>query len=290
MSNPFIVVTVTYNGDFALFKDLCYSIDCIMPEVEHHVLVDHSDFALFAPFGSKQRKIIDCSVELPEYHELNFGKFRIWWRWPNSIVRGWIYQQLIKIHYVKKLTVDAAVVVDSDAVFVRPITKGDLFDGHAIKLYHCPGKTSGPSDQSSKWHDIASKALGLEPQGYTGADYISTAVCWSPAILREAVERIEATWQTRWDKVLTQSFRFSEYILYGVFCQQAEGTHRQKVTPTTQELCHCSWGYDLSSNRERERFTADLKHHHRAILIQSNLGMPVEQRHELLAQFDATGQ
>lgn len=289
MIHTFTLVTVTYRGDFALFKDLCDSIDLLMPRIEHHVLVDHSDVALFKPFESEKRKVIDCSFELPNYHELNIGKRRLWWRWPGTIVRGWIYQQLIKIHYVMKLKADAAVIVDSDAVFVRAIEEGDLFEDGAIKLYKCPGKPSGPVYQSDTWHDVASQALGLEPRGYTGADYISTAVTWSPAVLQEMVGLVERVSGKSWDKVLTKSFRFSEYVLYGVFCEHVEGAHKQYVAPTTQELCHCSWGYDFSSDSDRKQFVGDLQSHHRAVLIQSKLGMPKSKRQELLREFNAVG-
>ncbi|MEM7703261.1 MAG: DUF6492 family protein [Pseudomonadota bacterium] len=286
MTKAFTIVTVTYRGDLGPFRDLCASVDKHMPGVEHHVLVDRSDWKVFAEFAGPKRTIIDCSKVLPNYRELNAAGRRIWVRWPFKIVRGWIYQQLAKIGYVQTLDCDAAVIVDSDAVFIRTIEQSDIFDGTKTKLYRCPDRPSGPPDQSAQWHDAASHALGLQPQGYTGADYISTAVIWSPAVLRVAIKRIEAVWGQSWDRVMTRFFRFSEYVIYGVFCDHVHGTHQDLIARTEAELCHCSWHYDLLTPTGSAQFGADLKDHHRAVLIQSNLGLSDEARQAVLDEFN----
>jgi len=288
MTKSFLLVTKTYKGDYALFEQLCASIDRLMPAVEHHILVDRSDLELFEPFATSRRKIICCTNELSQYRELNIGQRRLWWRWPGTLVRGWIFQQLAKLHYVRNLNVDAAVLVDSDAVFIRGIEPEDLFEGDRIKLYACPGKSSGPAEQSPKWHDVASRSLGLREKGYTGSDYISQAVIWSPTIIRQMLDRIETVCGTSWDRALTKSFRFSEYVIYGVFCEHAEGEHRSLISLTSKELCHCSWDYALSSKAEVQRFVTDIKSHHRAVLIQSNLGMSEAKRREILSEITAS--
>jgi hypothetical protein len=257
-----------------------------MPDIEHHVLVDRSDLEFFKRFETQKRRIIDCSQVLPSYREFTFWGKRLWWRWPTKIVRGWIYQQLIKIAYVKSLETDCAVVVDSDAIFLRKIEPSDLFIGDRLKVYHCPGKSSGPQDQSPKWHNVAARSFGLREQGYTGADYISTAVIWSPAVLRQMVSAIETLSGAKWDHVLTQDFRFSEYVLYGVFCEHVAGPHQDAVEASTDELCHCSWDYDINTDEGVALFRDGLKAHHCAVLIQSNLGMPDIERASILEKFE----
>lgn len=285
MTKTFTLVTVTYRGDLGPFRDLCASVDKHMPDVEHHVLVDRSDLGVFAEFSGPKRKIVDCATVLPIYHELNLARKRVWLRWPFKVVRGWIYQQLAKIGYVQSLDCDAAVIVDSDAVVIRSLEHSDLFDGDAVKLYRRPDHPSGPADQSARWHDAASRALGLPPRGYTGADYISTAVIWSPEVLRNAIKRIEAVSGQSWDRVLSRFFRFSEYVIYGVFCDHVQGPHQDRIARTEAELCHCSWHYDLSTPTGRAQFAAGLESHHRAVLIQSNLGLSEEARRAVLNEF-----
>jgi len=284
----FTLVTVTYRGDLGPFRSLCASIDQLMPDIEHHVLVDRSDKGLFDEFANKKRKIIDCAEILPDYHEFSIGKKRLWVRWPLKIVRGWIYQQLVKIGYIQTLRTDAAVIVDSDALFIRAIEPSDLFADQAVKMYQHLGRSSGPEDQSSKWHDAASSALGLEPRGYTGADYISTAVIWSPEVLRKMTARIWHSWSMPWDRVLTRFFRFSEYVVYGVFCDHVAGDHRPMIEATDAELCHCSWHFDLSSQAGRTKFAAGLQDHHRAVLIQSNLGLSEDERRSIMEKFNSS--
>lgn len=286
MSRTFALVTVTYRGDLSLFQTLCASVDQHMPEVEHYVLVDRSDKALFAPFATDKRRIVDCSELLPSYRELNLPGRRVWIRLPFTVLRGWIYQQLAKIAFVQTLSHEAAVIVDSDAIFIRPIESADLFDDDAVRMYHCPGQPSGPPDQSAKWHNAAASALGMEQRGYTGADYISTAVIWSPHVVRAMTARIEKVARTSWDRALTRFFRFSEYVLYGVFSEHIRGDHQRLVSPTQAELCHCSWNYDLGAEEGRRGFVAGLQDHHRAVLIQSNLGMEDDQRAAILCEFE----
>lgn len=285
MTGTYVLVTKTYRGDISLFRELCDSIDRHMPHVEHHVLIDQSDLELFKQFESENRRLVSCSELLPSYREFHWGQKRLWWRWPMTIVRGWIYQQLAKVEYVRTLDADAAVLVDSDAIFIREIQPDDLFAEGSLKLYRCPGKSSGPADQSPKWHNAAARSFGLEERGYTGADYISNAVIWSPSIVRRMVETIEAKFGLPWDRVLTRNFRFSEYVLYGVFCDHVAGPHQNIVKGTIEELCHCSWDYNIDTQEGTKRFHDSLKPHHCAILIQSNLGMSDSQRSDVIREF-----
>lgn len=288
MPERFALLTVTYRGDIGPFEQLCASIDRHMPDIDHYVLVDNSDVALFARFASCRRHLINCRERLPQLHEFQLLGKRLWWKFPATIIRGWIYQQLAKITVAASLTEEAVIVVDSDAVFIRPIEHDQIFrkDG-AVSLYHRPGAPSGPASESPKWHNAALQALGLPQRGYTGADYISTAVVWSPAVVRAMIARIESTGKRSWIAALTRHYRFSEYVTYGVFCEHVAGDHATKVAVTDRELCHCSWHYDLDAEEGRQAFRAALQPHHVAVLVQSNLKMEEQRRAGILATFEA---
>jgi len=284
MSRSFCLVTLTYHGDAPAFAQLCKSIDRQMPHVKHYVLVDRSDLALFQPHASANRVIVDCSQLIPQFKEFNAMGRRLWWRWPHRVVRGWIYQQLAKIRIASMLEEDAAIIVDSDAVFVRPIRLEQIFDGDRVKLYHVPG--AGQAPEHCKWHDVAMRSFGMAAVGYTGFDYISTGVIWDPGVVRAMIERIESVSGRKWYDVLIANFRFSEYIEYGVFCERVEGPHQQRVSTTQEELCHCSWHYDVHSPDDVRRFVSDIQPHHCAILIQSNLKLEETQRQIILSAFE----
>ncbi|QFT75971.1 DUF6492 family protein [Erythrobacter sp. THAF29] len=282
MTRSFSLLTKTYRGDASLFGELCESIDEHMPEIEHYVLVDGGDFPLFAEFSGDRRHIIDCSRELPRFKELDVFGRRIWWRFPHRIVRGWIFQQIARLHFASRLDCDAVVSVDSDAVFVRPIDPHQVFDGKRIRFFKVPDRPSGPAAESPKWHDAASDALGLPKVGYTGHDYITTTLVWSPAIVRDLLEHISDLWNRPWHDVLIRPFRFSECVLYGVYASFVAKDIEAHLSPTQQTMCHISWGYDLELRAERLRFARDIADHQCAIVVQSNLGLDRSTRNEII--------
>lgn len=285
MNQRFSLLTVTYKGDIDAFETLCASIDLHNPEATHYVLVDHSDLPLFQRFATQKRKIIDLKAELPAFREINLPSRRLWFLPWRHLVRGWIYQQIVKIHFASKLDDDAVLVVDSDAKFVRPILSEHLFRDGRVYLYRRPGPL--PADDMVNWHNAARLSLGLQPSGFNGKDYISTAVPWSPAVVRMMIARIEGQHQTDWFRYLLRFFRISEYVMYGLFCEEMEGPQRALVEPTEHELCHCSWHYDLEDEANVQRFRADIRPDQVAVLIQSNLGMPETERRRILSAFDA---
>lgn len=279
------LLTKTYRGDLEAFEQLCDSIDRFMPALRHYVLVDRADMALFARFRSPRRILVDCGDLLPRLYEFHAMGKRMWWRPVRRIVRGWIYQQLAKIQFVASLGEDAVVLVDSDALFVRPIRDEHVFAGDQVRLFHNPGMPSGPASQSEQWHNLSLRAFGLPETGYTGFDYISQAVIWSPAVVSAMIARIEEVSGRNWIDVLLENFRFSEYVLYGVFAEQVDGPHRRLLAATDIELSHCSWHYDLDSPAGIDRFVAAMSEDQVAVLIQSNLNLADAKRAEIMRRF-----
>ena len=287
MTKTYSLLTKTFRGDYEPFARLCESIDRFMPEARHYVLLDKSDLALFAPFASPHRILVDCSNILPRMHEFTLLGRRIWWLPFRRLIRGWIYQQLAKIEFVRTLEEDAIVLVDSDALFVQPLRPEHIFSEGKVRLFHNPGVPSGPTTESDKWHNVALRSFGLEPTGYTGFDYISQAVIWAPAIVRALVGKIESVNARNWIDVLLDNFRFSEYVLYGVFCERVEGEHRQMILPTEDELSHCSWHYDLATTEGVDHFVDSIRSDQVAVLIQSNLRLSAEMRADIIERFHA---
>ncbi len=278
--SSFALVTKTYLGDIKPFTDLCKSIDRLMPDTQHYVLIDHADAAAFAPFEGPKRTIIDCSQLLPQLRETHLLRRRFWRIGFTRMVRGWIYQQIAKIAFVATMEEDAAVHLDSDVALLQPIKTEHVFPDGAVRLYHQPGSGKGP--HHLKWHKVAQRVLGLPQTGYSGSDYIGPLVSWSPVVISAIIDRIEATNRADWIKVLARHFRFSEYIIYGIFCDHIAGRHQQLITPSSDQSCHNCWGYDLFSSSEVDRFVSDLHEDHLAVLIQSNLHLPEQERRSIL--------
>lgn len=281
MTKTYSLLTITYRGDLEPFDRLCRSIDEHMPEVTHHVLVDHSDLKTFSRYATARRHIIDCSKELPAFKEFSFLGRRLWLGPGFRLIRGWIYQQLVKLHFAAKIEADAVMLVDSDVLFVRPLEEGDIFIDGKARLYQIADAPSGPIDQSPKWHDVASMALGLPQIGYTGHDYIMSMTVWSPQVVKLMLAHIEKTHGRRWYDVLSRPFRISEFVIYGVFCNLVLGIHQNLVARTSVKGCHPSWDHDLSSVEGREEFIETFRPEHAAVHIQSNLHLPQDIRDDI---------
>ena len=282
MPRTYSLLTKTFKRDLAAFSELCETIDRHMPAATHYVMVDRSDLAIFRPFASENRHIIDGTAMLPKFHEFEILGKRLWLRFPRSLVRGWIYQQLAKIEFVARCEEDAIVLVDSDTLFLRPLTNDHVFDGPATRLFHNPGVNSGPASQSAAWHNVALESIGLPPTGYSGYDYISQAVIWSPTVVRAMTERIEHVSRGPWYDQLIRNFRFSEYVIYGVFCEQLPGPHQDLVSVTDKELSHCSWHYDLDTPEGIDIFVKSMRPDQVAVLIQSNLQLDESVRRAII--------
>lgn len=274
------IFTKSYIGDAALCRRLCASIDRHMPEIRHYLAIDRSDLDTFADLATDRRQIVICDDYLPEFWQTRLFGRRIWITPYGPPVRGWIFQQIAKLAVVATLPEPCVVLIDSDAVLLRPIpTEAVLRDGRT-RLYRVPGQADQPSHHP--WYRFAAKALGLPPADYLGADYITTLMTWRPSVVRALLQRIRATTRLPWRMALSWQFRFSECILYGAFCDHVAGPHQDEVFEDAVNLCHCSWYYDLSQDDGRRAFAAGVTEQHAAVVLQSNLSLPEPVRAALL--------
>lgn len=268
----FCILTKTYRREILAFERLCASIDRFNPDTTHYVLVDRRDLALFARFATARRILVDCEAALPDFRGFNFLGRRYWWRRGRPwIARGWIFQQLAKIEISRTLPEAAVVIFDSDMSLLGPLRPEHVFDGPLVRLYSYPGKAS--ERRFAQWHDIAMQALGLHLEGYTGACYIALPTIWSPANVQAMVLHIERVNDMSWHDMLVRRFRFSEYILHGIFCARFPELLPEPISPSHDSLALSCWDYDLTAPGEIDRFVGDRDDSHVAVLIQSNLNL-----------------
>lgn len=276
------IFTISYAGDLEMCRRLCASIDRHMPQARHYLAIDRVDRPLFEPLAGPRRILIETESVLPELRQTTLFGRRMWLTPYGPPVRGWIFQQLVKLAAVAALPETAVVVVDSDAEFLRPIETAAVLRDGRVRLYRAPGAGDAPGHRV--WHRVAARVLGLPRTDYFGADFITTAVTWRPDVVRALLARIRRSAWLPWRMALSWRFRFSEYILYGVFAEHVPGPHRDRVFFDDADLCHCSWHYDLDDPAGEAAFLAGLRPHHCAALIQSNLGMPAARRDALLGR------
>jgi hypothetical protein len=198
-------------------------------------------------------------------------------------VRGWIAQQIIKLGAATALDWDVVVHVDSDVAFVRPLDPARLARDGAVRLYRNPAADRLPTHD--RWHEAAGDLLGVSGTRYFGADYIGTVVVWSPAIAREMTARIARVAGGDWRKALARRPHFSEYVLYGAFCDGVLGD-AAPVFRTDEELALTRWSEALSE-RDEDAFVDSLRPTDVAIAVQSTLGLSPERRAALVRRCEA---
>ena len=188
-------------------------------------------------------------------------------------VRNWMLQQVVKLGVAEHLDADAFVFVDSDVTFVRPwdpetfaTPAGDL------RLFRAQARSKLPSH--FRWHQTAAALLGLPPTDYFGANYIGNLITWRRDNLVRLYRHIEAATGRPWRQAVCSRWHLSEYILYGVFVEHvlAGAGHRYE----DRAVCHVSWDYDLAAPGGLDKFLADTRPEHVALMVHSKDGVPVE--------------
>jgi hypothetical protein len=94
-------------------------------------------------------------------------------------IRSWAMQQLVKLHAAAKLGSDVVLLVDSDVVFVRPVT-GETFRKDGRLCYYRRERAVDESlPRHMIWHDVSRRLLGVPPAGSPPLpDYDSPLNAW----------------------------------------------------------------------------------------------------------------
>jgi hypothetical protein len=246
MTNPsrprLTLITKSYAPDYQLCADLVQSVRLLADdEVEHQIIVPTADTKLFGQLAGPQTRIRSESDLLPRYFVRSpVGNLTINLRHPYPPARGWIVQQMVKLHAAAESQADVVVIVDSDTEFVRPFgLETFTLDGGAL-FYRLPGGVDETLPRHLLWHEVARRLLGLPRTNEIPLpDYISSLVAWEPSLVRQMLRQVETTTRRRWADVVAAQLHFSECILYGVYTDRLPG---QSAKASQRSLCHAYWG------------------------------------------------
>ena len=174
-----------------------------------------------------------------------------------------------------RLAVDADVLIfaDSDVTFIRPFGPSHVVKEGRVRLHRIPGAGRGPGHL--RWNRKAAELLGLSQQDYFGYDYIGQLVSWRRENVLQLHRRLETIGGGDWYHILCNTLHFAEYILYGVFVEHVLGEQSGHYFDS-EDLCHCSWHYNISNNRQLEDFLKQVKDRHVAVLVQSHLNFAAD--------------
>ncbi|MES2741014.1 MAG: DUF6492 family protein [Pseudomonadota bacterium] len=291
------VITPSYRNDFDLVTDLCKSMDQFLRIPFKHVLiVPNADLAMFAGLNGANRSVLseEALLRPSGFRKIPFPKrIRIpgiidkrfreqWWCRGVGRVNGWVTQQLIKLSASDLSQTDLIMFIDSDNVLFRPLELAHLYQGSQVKL----GQRAMRPDMQShfQWHANGLSLLGIE--GFSGQhfNYIGNLIVWKRAALVGLQQRIAQVSGLDWRIAVARVKAVSEYILYGLYCEQVakDQSYHAFVEP---ELT-CSFWTSEADLKVAEMAKTVLPTHV-ALHIQSTIPMPLERRRDIIRQLAA---
>lgn len=248
-----VLVTPSYVRDFARCQLLNESILQFVPEeIEHIIVVDRSDRELFGQLqNSRTRIVTQEDLVGMNLFRLPFLKS---WRWSLSSppVRGWIWQQMVKLSLCALKDYDVFQILDSDSFFVRPFDPRVYAESPTVPLFRENKDFYLTDSDTQSWTRTARKILGLPPsQEASRLGYVGHFMFWRRDVLELLHEHVAQNLRvaSRDNKArsralmaaIARSLNFSEYVLYGTFVEQILGLEKSGHHIHDKELCHTYW-------------------------------------------------
>ncbi len=270
------IITPSYAPDFERCKLLCQSIKrFINPHPRHYIIVDADDLELFSSLESEHTTILTLESIIPSWLIKLPLKRNFWVSWKTIPIRGWIIQQIIKISVAQQMEEDIAMFVDSDVFFIRDFDVQHLFKGDKTRLFCDAQGNEVQKKMHLKWHQSATKLLGLEAVNPEIPDYIGNLITWKKKHVQQMCSHIENVTGKNWMVAVGNSWHFSEYTLYGTFIQQIlkeKSEHYSEANTLSLDY----WLEESLSREEIRDFRTHLEPHQVAIMISAKSGTPPE--------------
>ena len=222
--NKIAISTQTYRADFEECKLLCKSIDAFVPSyIPHYIFVNDEDYDFFKKSNFfKDRKIYKKSDLLPRYligihkkilgHQYYFSPITI-------PVREWIIQQICKLSVFDIIDrdIDAVINIDSEVVFLKPFNVNLFSKDNKYLLFK---ELFNEEPNHFDYCKIGKKILNLSQEQNTIDKYCyqSASVVFVRENLLQLHNQIRNySFFKSWKLKLCNTYRFSEYYLYGLF-------------------------------------------------------------------------
>ncbi|HVU05880.1 MAG TPA: DUF6492 family protein [Polyangiaceae bacterium] len=239
----FAIVTPSYVLDYERCVLLNESIQrWVPPSVHHYIIVDARDEKLFSSLRKPGTEIILQEDIVPKrFFTLPFvRKYRFSW---NTLpIRGWMWQQVVKLSIARAVLADVFVMTDSDNFFAKPFDPATHLRDGKVPLYREQKPYYETHEKNQEWHGQASRLLGLpRPEKPFDTGYVGHPVFWRGDVLRRLDRRLSRGRGTGgWISDVGSLLTFSEFVLYGLYVEKVEGFDRAGHYPVA-DLCHSHW-------------------------------------------------
>lgn len=265
----FAIVTPTFRPDLARCELLAESLDRSVPEVPHYLIVDRRDWAAFRHLAGRRRHLLESEALIGNWLWQMPGRkgLRLSMRAPP--VRGWIFQQMLKIASIDAIAERTLVFCDSDTAFFRRFDRNNLLVDGKMGLLD----VEFSNDETRQWTATARRLLGLPDRGSGYRNHVGNMICWNRETVRAMQRTIEASKGVNWQVALARTLRFSEYMIYGIFVREMLGYDAVDHAPSHARLVKASWGVSLAADADIDAFFSDFGPETVAVMIHSKDGI-----------------
>ncbi|HVT81412.1 MAG TPA: DUF6492 family protein [Phycisphaerae bacterium] len=280
------LVTPTYARDFERFAFLRESIERCAIDLPHLAIVDTEALAQFRNLLHKKNLTLVSSAEIlgsaMDRRRQCFGISRRDYRYwiTGKGVHGWMAQQLMKLAAARVVTSDAMICLDSDTFFVGRVTADDFKtqDGR-VHLYET---TDDLDVEMAEWYAHSLRFLGMKEVGIPLRRFTHSPVPMCTQVVRDMQAHIENAHGMNWMEAMIRAERITEYTTYGTYARHVDSCRR--TAPVLPALTLYYW-WKTEGARLAEDFDVRVAQAKpKMILINSNIGIPVEQYRQLASR------
>jgi len=253
----FALVTPSFHLDYDVCRILIDSVHRFVPaDVVHYIIVSGDDLGLFRQCGDERTRILVQEDIVPErFWRVPFA--RTWRVNPRTIpVRGWIWQQMVKLSIGSRIDADAYVIIDSDCLFIRPFDPRSLIVDGKVPFFREEKDWYRTNPASQKWFDVSRRILSLPRfEAPHPVGYINSMVFWRRDVLLKLHAHVaNGRRPTALLHDVARSLRFSEYSLYGIYVDKVLGLAQSGHYGFGEHLSHDYWPEIPASPAELEEF------------------------------------
>ena len=192
------------------------------PSLRHYLVIDRRDVPLFSHLRSERTQILVVEDIVPGWLVRIPGVRRFWMSFRTRPVKNWILQQMVKLAIPSVVTEDVLLYTDSDTFFIAPYDPSVFERDGRVPLFVEHGQR-GILDYNDRWHGQAAKLVGLPVETGYDTSFVGNVICWRRENALALQKQIERTTGKRWTQSIATLTAFSEYTLYGLYCQRALG-------------------------------------------------------------------
>lgn len=262
----YALVTPTFRLDLERCALLIESVErWVAQDVNHYLVIDARDVALFKPILNRRTKVLMVEDIVPKWLIRVPGMRRFWLSLRTRPVKNWILQQIVKLSVPAVVGEDVLMYADSDMFFIDEFDPRTFERGNLVPLLVETGQR-GLIPFNDHWQAVASRLLGIPVETNCDTNYIGNLVWWRRENALAAVGRIQAIAGSAWQQAIAPLGAFSEYILYGIYCQRILGEKSGHWNDGTLRTLNY-WRTTPLSVQELESFKAQRLPQHHSVMV-----------------------